>query len=89
MNERAVVKELNDNLLSSSACEEDYFQYLEYVETPIGDYVKWYGVIIWDSENDYREDVEGGNKEDLRGFLLREMKKLAKVLHGAARSADQ
>ena len=89
MNERDVVKEMNDNLLFSNACEDDNFQYLEYVETPMGDYVKWYGVILWDSENDYRDVVDGGDKEDLKGFLLREMGNLAKTLHGAFRSVGQ
>lgn len=47
MNEaRKVVKEINDKLFmdcTEKLVESDYFWYLEYVETPVGDYIKYMG----------------------------------------------
>lgn len=84
MNEaRKVVKEINDKLFMDSTeklIEHDYFTYLEYVETPIGDYIKYLGQYIWDSENDYREWLDEDNQEPLEKYLIREMDKIFEVV---------
>lgn len=86
MNEvRKVVKEINDKLFMDSTeklVESDYFWYLEYVETPVGDYIKYMGQYIWDSENDYREWIDEDNQKPLENYLVREMGKMFKVFKG-------
>ena len=79
---KAVVNLLNDTLFDSKSAEHDYFWFLEYVETPIGDYIKYYGQVIWDSENDYREWSEESEdeREDLKTYLVKEVGKVAKIL---------
>ena len=62
------VQEINDKLFmdcTEKLVESDYFWYLEYVETPVGDYIKYMGQYIWDSENDYREWIDEDNQEPL------------------------
>jgi len=79
---KQIVKELNDKLFMSDSHEYDYFCYLEYTETPIGDFIKYYGQVIWDSENDYREYAEDTDdqREDMKGYLIKEISKIANVL---------
>lgn len=79
---KQIVKELNDKLFLSTLQEQDYFWYLEYTETPIGDCVKYYGQIIWDSENDYRDWVEDTDdqREDMKGYLVKEIGKISNIL---------
>ncbi len=82
---RKAVKEINDKLFmdcTQQLVEADYFWYLEYVETPVGDYIKYMGQYIWDSENDYREWVDEYNQEPLETYLVREMNKMFKVFKG-------
>lgn len=82
---KQIVKELNDKLFMSTLHEHDYFWYLEYTETPTGDFIKYYGQIIWDSENDYRERVEDTDdqQEDMKGYLIKEIGKISKVLQNS------
>jgi len=79
MNEaQKVVKHINNKLFDECSIKEvdsHYFSYLEYTETPIGDYVKWMGQYLWDSENDNREWIND-EQEDLELFLVREMVKV-------------
>lgn len=79
MNEaQQIVKNINNKLFDECKIqdvESDYFNYLEYVETPIGDYVKWMGQCLWDSENETREWIND-EQEDLELFLVREMVKV-------------
>lgn len=79
---KTVVKLLNDALFESNSAEHDYFWFLEYVETPIGDYIKYYGQVIWDSENDYREWIAEDKQEDLKTYLVKEVGKVSKILSG-------
>ena len=82
---KQIVKELNDKLFMSTLHDQDYFWYLEYTETPIGDFIKYYGQIIWDSENDYRDWVEDteDQREDMKGYLVKEIGKISKVLQSS------
>ena len=66
---RKVVELLNDKLFYNEHSEHSYFTYLEYVETPIGDYVKYMGQYLWDSENDLREWIAEDEQESLAGVL--------------------
>ena len=77
---RQVVVELNEVLFGSEYYEHDYFQYLELVETPIGDYVKYMGCYLWDSENDYREWINDNEQISIRDHLIQEMGKLQEVV---------
>jgi len=70
------VKQINDTLFNSKYHYYDYFSYLECIETPIGEYVKYCGHFIWDSENDYRDSVDG-ELEDLKDYLIHEIQKFA------------
>lgn len=79
-NTREIVKDLNDKLFGSDAYEHDYFQYLELVETPIGDYVKYMGCYLWDSENDYRDWIGEEEQEPLKEFLIKEMNKVQRIV---------
>ena len=81
-NVKQIVKELNDKLFMSTLHDQDYFWYLEYTETPIGDFIKYYGQTLWDSENDYRAEVEGSDdgREDIKTYLIKEIGKLANIL---------
>lgn len=76
---KQAVKELNDTLFNSEHYEHAYFCYLEYTETPIGEFIKYYGQVIWDSENDYREAV-GEELEDLKTFLVKEVGKIKQII---------
>lgn len=79
---KQTVRELNDKLFLSDSHEHDYFCYLEYTETPIGDFIKYYGQVIWDSENDYREYVEDTDdqQEDMESYLIKEVGKISSNL---------
>lgn len=82
-----IVKEMNEAIFYSNVSEHNYCRYLELVQTPIGDYVKYAGHFIWDSENDYRcykVDPSTGEEldelEDLKEHLLSEIKVIEYVL---------
>lgn len=82
MEVKQIVKELNDKLFMSELHDQDYFWYLEYTETPIGDFIKYYGQVIWDSENDYRTEAENteDGREDMKTYLIKEIGKVSEVL---------
>lgn len=80
-NVRETVRDINDILFEKSKLyEHDYFVYLEFIETPIGDYVKYMGNYLWDSENDSREWIAEDEQEPLEDYLIREMKKVQLVI---------
>lgn len=74
---RRIVNEMNDTIFMSSDEVQDYISYLELTEPPIGDYIKFSGHYIWDSENDFRDYIVDGEtgedtteeKEDLKQYL--------------------
>lgn len=69
-----IVSELNESIFEVSE-NLLYTLYLEYISTPIGDYIKYAGQYIWDSENEYREwvDYDEGIREDLKSYLWQQM----------------
>lgn len=89
---RKIVKEINEKLFMSSMSEHDYMSYLELVESPIGDYIKYMGNFIWDSENDCREylkDEDGEDTEeleDLADYLKSQIMLICKVAQDAVLS---
>lgn len=68
-----VVEEMNEAIFAADITPEDYIRYLEYIKTPIGDYIKYMGCYIWDSENDYREWINDDEQEPLKAYLLDQM----------------
>jgi len=57
-NIKQAVDKLNDAIFMASEGHDEYVNYLEYVATPIGDYIKFMGHYLWSSENDMREYTE-------------------------------
>lgn len=83
------VKYLNEKLFNESVSDMDYFQYLELVCTPIGDYIKYMGCYIWDSENDPRGwDEEGEYQENLEQYLIKQLVEINKVVKKSLRTLD-
>lgn len=82
MNEaKDAVDRLNGKLLYSVIGEHEYHYhwYLEYVSTPVGDYVKYLGHVIWDSENDCREYVGDDEQEPHEEYFVRQVEKIVEV----------
>lgn len=73
---KEVVDFINNKLFESQFSERDYFSYLEFITTPIGDYIRYMGHCIWDSENEVRGWVNDDHYEDMEHFLLGEMNKI-------------
>lgn len=69
-----VVKEINEHIFEISE-DAEYVLWLEHVILPVGEYVKYAGQYIFDSENDYREyvDYKEGIRQDLKEFLLEQI----------------
>lgn len=82
-----IVKEMNEALFHSECAEHDYMHYLELVQTPIGDYVKYMGCYIWDSENDYRDYIldENGDpideQEPLKEYIFNQMSLIKRTIY--------
>lgn len=72
-----VVKEINEHIFEISE-DVDYALWLEHIVLPVGEYVKYAGQYIFDSENDYREyiDYDEGIRQDLKEYLLEEIQKI-------------
>lgn len=51
MTVRELVDKMNVKLANDSVSDRMQFQYLEYIDTPVGDYIKYMGQIIWYSED--------------------------------------
>lgn len=85
-----VVKEINEHIFEISE-DVDYVLWLEHVILPVGEYVKYAGQYIFDSENDYREyvDYDEGIRQDLKEYLLEQIQHvnefISKTLAGAKR----
>jgi hypothetical protein len=82
---KKVVNEINGKLIMDAVSESGYFSYLELVSTPIGDYIKYMGQCVWDSENDYREWIDEDNQEPLEGYLVKQIIEINKVILGSLR----
>jgi hypothetical protein len=77
---KKIVDAMNDAIFMSDHSDHKFTTYLQYSESPIGDYVKFMGFYVWDSENDYREylvDPETleatEEQEDLTTYLWKQM----------------
>lgn len=87
---RKIVDGLNHKLFTESKLnEQDYFQFLEFVETPTGDYIKYMGNYLWDSENDYREWISDDEQESVESYLYREMLKISTIIKDALKIAGK
>jgi len=85
---RKVVDDINEKLFNESVSDMDYFRFLELTCTPSGDFIKYMGDFIWDSENDYREWVDD-EQEPLEGYLIKQMIEINKVIVNSLRVLDK
>lgn len=76
-----VVEEMNEAIFAAEIVPEDYVRYLELIRTPIGDYIKYMGCYIWDSENDYREWINDDEQEPLKAYLLSQMSLIKRAVY--------
>lgn len=81
-----VVEEINEAIFEADITPEDYVRYLELVKSPIGDYVKYMGCYLWDSENDYREWINDDEQQSLKVYLLDQMALLERAIHKSIRA---
>ena len=86
---RETVARINEKMFYSELSEHCYFKYLEYVETPSGDYVNYMGNYLWDSENDPREWVNDDEQESLESYLIKEVRKVNKVVQESLRLLEK
>ena len=72
-----VVKEINEHIFEISE-DVEYVLWLDHVVLPVGEYVKYAGQYIFDSENDYREyvDYDEGIRQDLKEYLLEQIEQI-------------
>ena len=83
-----IVNDINEKLFNEPISDMDYFRFLELTCTPSGDFVKYMGHFIWDSENDYREWIDD-EQEPLEGYLIRQMIEINKVIVSSLRVLDK
>lgn len=76
-----VVEEMNEAIFAADIAPEDYIRYLEYIKSPIGEYIKYMGCFIWDSENDYREWINDDEQEPLKAYLLSQMSLIKRAVY--------
>lgn len=76
-----VIEELNEYVFDLSE-GRDYVLWFEHVCLPIGDYVKYAGQYIFDSENDYRPyvDEELDIRQDLKEYLLEQISLISEFI---------
>ena len=74
-----IVNDINEKLFNEPISDMDYFRFLELTCTPSGDFIKYMGHFIWDSENDYREWIDD-EQEPLEGYLIKQMIEINKVI---------
>ena len=83
-----IVNDINEKLFNEPISDMDYFRFLELTCTPSGDFIKYMGHFIWDSENDYREWVDD-EQEPLEGYLIKQMIEINKVIVNSLRVLDK
>lgn len=81
------VDNINEKLFEDSISDSLYFRYLELTCTPSGDFIKYMGLFIWDSENDCREWVDDV-QEPLEQYLIKQIVEVNKVVVGTLRVVD-
>ena len=82
------IKELNEKLFMCDFYENDYFSYLKFIESPIGDYIEYMGLCIWDSENDPRDWIDEDTQESIESFLVKEIQKISKIARYTAKALE-
>lgn len=60
---KEMVDALNNKLCNHNVSDAMNFRYLEFIETPSGDYIKYMGVWIWSSEDSVSGDVNDVQQE--------------------------
>lgn len=73
-----VVHVLNYKLIDGLHEETAFFPYLKHTTTPIGDYIEYLSVCLWDSENDPWEVTE--SPEAFEAYLLEGIKDIRKTV---------
>lgn len=83
-NVHQIVTDLNDRLFEQINLDEhDYFAsgFLELVESPIGNYIRYMGNTLWWGEFDSRGWDEENELQPLEEFLIQEIKKIHEMIH--------
>lgn len=83
-----IVNGINEKLFNEPISDMDYFRFLDLTCTPSGDFIKYMGHFIWDSENDYREWIDD-EQEPLEGYLIKQMIEINKVIVNSLRVLDK
>ena len=93
---KKVVDAMNDTIFMSDHSDHEFTDYFQYSETPIGNYVKFMGFFVWDSENDYREWLidpetleETGEREGLSTYLWNQMSMIKHRLYQSMRAIEK
>lgn len=73
-----VVHVLNYKLIDGLPEETAFFPYLKHTTTPIGDYIEYLDVCLWDSENDPWEMLE--QPEAFEAFLIEAIKDIQETV---------
>ena len=81
------VDDINEKLFGDPISDSLYFRYLELTCTPSGDFIKYMGLFIWDSENDCREWVDDV-QEPLEEYLIKQIVEVNKIVVGTLRVID-
>ena len=81
------VDNINEKLFEDPISDSLYFRYLELTRTPSGDFIKYMGLFIWDSENDYREWADDA-QEPLEQYLVKQIIEVNKVVVETLRVVD-
>lgn len=74
-----VVHVLNYKLIDGLPEETAFFPYLKHTTTPIGDYIEYLDVCLWDSENDPWEILE--QPEAFEAFLIEAIKEVQRTVN--------
>lgn len=87
-----VVQELNEHIFEISENFE-YTLWFEHISLPVGDYVKYAGQYIFDSENDYRpytEDEDGEEvQQDLKEYLLEQVSLIKSSIYKTMKKVER
>ena len=93
---KKVVDAMNDAIFMSDHNDHEFTDYFQYSETPIGNYVKFMGFCVWDSENDYREYIvnyetfeETEEREGLSTYLFNQMSMIKHRLYQTMRAIEK
>ena len=87
---KEMVDALNNKLCNHSVSDAMQFQYLEFIETPIGDYIKYMGQCIWYSEDwPWYKDEVWDNVADVQQEIISQMSCIRDVVSASVEAVEQ